>query len=38
VREGCGTDFGFGITAPIHGSHEKNGFFNGSSSDNAEFM
>jgi hypothetical protein len=33
-----GTDFGFDITALIHGNHEKNDFFNGSSSDNAEFM
>jgi hypothetical protein len=33
-----GTDFGFDLTAPINGSHEKNDFFNGSSSYNAKLM
>jgi hypothetical protein len=33
-----GTDFGFVITALIHGSHEKNDFFNGSSGYNAQLM
>ena len=33
-----GTDFGFDNTALINGSHEKNDFFNGSSSYNAQLM
>jgi hypothetical protein len=33
-----GTDFGFDITALIHGSHEKNDFFIGGSGSNAQLM
>jgi hypothetical protein len=36
--ENNGTDFGFDISALIHGNHEKNDFINGSSSYNAQFM
>ena len=35
LQEINGTDFGFDIAALIHGNHEKNDFFNGSSSYNA---
>ena len=38
IPEYNGTDFGFDISALINGSHEKNDFFNGSSSYNAQLM
>ncbi len=38
LPEYYGTDFGFHLTALIHGSHEKDDLFNGTGSDNAELM